>query len=166
MFILLRAGQGSQVASGVMADKIEWCGGMYHVADLKAALAMVLPSDTPQDQLLAGEYSDPWAPDTWQLLGDPAQSFLRDLAKAQAQAAFNAHVSLNICSSLVTMHHYAPLCSCILLLRRFVVWQATVEAVDLIACAKLPLAAAARAWQKGLWLGGCRMSGSCQELFC
>lgn len=94
--MLLSAGQGSQVASGVMADKIEWCGGVYDVADLKAALAVVLPSGTSQDQLLAGQYSDPWDPDTWQLLADPAQSLLTDLAQAQALAASHAHVSLNI----------------------------------------------------------------------
>lgn len=105
--MLLCAGQGSQVASGVMADKIEWCGGEYDVADLKAALAVVLPSGTPQDQLLAREYSDPWAQDTWKLLNDPAQSLLRDLAQAQAQAASNAHVSLEMPSSLTTMQHCA-----------------------------------------------------------
>lgn len=90
--MLLCTGQGSQVVSGVMADKIEWCGFEYDVADLKAALAVVLPSGTPQDQLVAPEYSDPWAPSTWKVLGDPAQSLLRDLA--QAQAASNAHVSM------------------------------------------------------------------------
>lgn len=105
VFVLLCAGQGSQAASGVMADKIEWCGGEYDVADLKAALAVVLPLGTSQDQLLAHEYSDPWAPDTWKLLGDPAQLLLRDLA--QAQAAFNALVSSETPSSLTTVNRCA-----------------------------------------------------------
>ena len=103
MFVLLCAGHDSQVASAVMADKIEWCGGEYDVADLKAALAVLLPTGTPQDQLLAQEYSDPWAPDTWNLLGPPAQSLLRDLAAAQA--TFNAHVSLKTLSGRT--HTYA-----------------------------------------------------------
>lgn len=91
MYLLLRAEQGGHVPLGVTADKIEWCGGEYDVADLKAALAVVLPSGTPEDQLLAQQYSDPWAPDTWALLGPPAQSLLKDLA--QSQAALNTYVS-------------------------------------------------------------------------
>lgn len=99
------AGQDSQVASAVMADKIEWCGGEYDVADLKAALAMLLPPGTPQDQLLAQEYSDPWAPDTWNLLGPPAQSLLKNLA----QATFNLHVSVKTLSRRTRMHACALL---------------------------------------------------------
>ena len=99
MFVLLCAGQDCPVASAPMADKIEWCGGEYDVADLKAALAVLLPTGTPQDQLLAQEYSDPWAPDSWDLLGPPAQSLLKDLA----QATFNLHVSLKPPSRRISM---------------------------------------------------------------
>lgn len=91
VYLLLHIGQGGHVPSGVMADKIEWCGGEYNVADLRDALAVVLPSGTPENQLLAQHYSDPWAPDTWTLLGPPAHSLLQDWA--QSQAAFNTHVS-------------------------------------------------------------------------
>ena len=90
MYLLLHTGQGGHIPSGVVADKIEWCGGEYDVADLKDALTVVMPSGTLNDQLLAQQYSDPWAPDTWTLLGPPAQSLLQDLA--QSQAAFNTHV--------------------------------------------------------------------------
>ena len=75
-----------------MGDKFEWCGGEYDAADLKDALALLLASDTPQDQLLAQHYSDPWAPDSWKVLGEAAQSLLKDLA--QSQTAYNTHVSL------------------------------------------------------------------------
>ncbi|KAL3139912.1 hypothetical protein ABBQ38_004203 [Trebouxia sp. C0009 RCD-2024] len=88
-FLQACSGQGGHVPSGVMADKIEWCGGEYNVADLRDALAVVLPSGTPENQLLAQHYSDPWAPDTWTLLGPPAHSLLQDWA--QSQAAFNTH---------------------------------------------------------------------------
>lgn len=105
MFMLLCAGQDSLVASAVMANTIEWCGGEYDVADLKAALALLLPPGTPQDKLIAQEYSDPWAPDTWNLLGPPAQSLLKDLALA----TFNLHVSLKTASRRTCMHDCALL---------------------------------------------------------
>ena len=104
-----------------MADKIEWCGDEYDVADLKSALAVLLPFGTSQDQLLAQDYSDPWAPDTWTSLGDPAQFLLTDLA--QAPAGYNAHVSFDTSSSLTNMHHCASNLYAVCFGGDLLVWQ-------------------------------------------
>ena len=106
MYLLLHTGQGGHVPSGVVADKIEWCGGEYDVADLKEALTVVMPSGTPDDQLLAQQYSDPWAPDTWTLLGPLAQSLLQDLA--QSQAASNTHVCATGVHRVIAVFQQSP----------------------------------------------------------
>lgn len=153
MFVMLCAGQDSPVASAVMPDKIEWCGGEYDVADLKAALAIMLPMGTPQEQLLAQEYSDPWAPDTWDLFGPPAQSLLKDLA----QATFNLHVSLKAPSRRNCLHDCAlpskqSACSGSVCVQGSA--GSCGHLIQLVEHGRLAV------------FGCCRMNGTCQELSC
>lgn len=79
----MSAGKGSAALSGPVPDRFEWCGAEYTKEDLKGALAILLPQGTPDSQLLAEQYSDPWQPASWAVYDDNAHMLLKALAECQ-----------------------------------------------------------------------------------
>lgn len=92
------AGTGSPAIAGQVSDTIDWCGAEYSLDDLKGALALLLPQDTPEDQLLAQQYSDPWAPATWEVYSDSALLLLKALAECQTAPQVATH---RLCHALL-----------------------------------------------------------------
>ena len=79
----MSAGKGIAALTGPAPDKFEWCGAEYTKQDLKAALAVLLPQGTPDSQLMAEQYCDPWQPASWEVYGDNALMLLKALAECQ-----------------------------------------------------------------------------------
>lgn len=102
MAFLWFAGKGISAVSGEVSDTIEWCGAEYSLDDLKAALQVLLPPDTPEEQLLAHEYCDPWAPSSWEVYNNNGLMLLKALAACQTAPQVHRKT---ICITACNMHH-------------------------------------------------------------